>query len=194
MQLCLGSDEFSILRRQFGALLVYNATRLKQIANRKGAITSLELLHARYPRLVTSTAQLALVEALGKERSDSESRQHINYAPVLMACAFFGETSLKEKQGLLCDLLLVSHDPKIRMYSSQRYFLDISLTNLVGLDPTSGQLWIEMCQRAEVDPLQLIVDYRDTILNALLNHPSDKVSYVYLLLPSSLLKVFLSDS
>ena len=84
---------------------------------RKHAITSLEVLHSRYPGLVTSIVQFALMEAIGSEKTDTEFHRRVNYAPVLMACASFGETSLEEKQKLLCDLLLAAHDPKICMSS-----------------------------------------------------------------------------
>ena len=103
----------ALFRRQFGSLLINNATRPKRVQARKPAISSLERLHARFPTLVTAEIQLALSDALLKERTDATYQRH-NFAPILLACASFeDDAEHKMKSELLSDLLIVAHEPVI---------------------------------------------------------------------------------
>ncbi|KAL5483042.1 GCN1 [Sanghuangporus weigelae] len=157
-------EKLDFIRRQFGHAFLHLAAQSRHLEVRRSVAEALGKLHARMPQETNAVLRVAISSLLEKDNDTSSDpsandsdkhRLHRNIIPVLAACASFAdESDPSEKERLLAELVLVAHQP--------------ALTSI------SGQLWIDLCQRAKVDPHQLVVQQKELLLALILSQIPSK--------------------
>jgi hypothetical protein len=153
-------------REQVGLVIIHLVMHSVTNETRRLVISTLEAQNRKDPQLTNTIVREALGAqlrrvAMEKEREKSvqggDEDQRVDrklgsLAAVLLACADFGDgdsVPSDEKHSLLAKLLILSHVPEISG----------------GVE--KSQLWIDLCQRAKVDPRVLISAEKELTLSVL---------------------------
>ncbi|KAI5120166.1 hypothetical protein M0805_008433 [Coniferiporia weirii] len=154
------------IRQQLGLAFIHLATQSVHLDVRRDAIAALEAENMRVPQLVNDVLSSAIPVHLSRiadkskgKITEDEVTHNQNRArslvPVIKACAAFSEDmDLTQRQRLVADLVLLAHQPDIC--------------------GTSRQLWIDLCQRAKVDPRKLIEDQKERLTDLILGRALNK--------------------
>ncbi|KAG1734519.1 armadillo-type protein [Suillus lakei] len=137
------------LRLQIGSVLVHLSIHSQSSEVRRTALQTIEAAVALLPQLVIPILREALTASLIKEKSaaiksapvreETEKPAPDNqrrYAALLLCCGNKEEAGAGEKDDQLVDLIVLAHHSAVC--------------------PPSRLLWIELCQKAGVDPHKLI--------------------------------------
>ncbi|KAG1731829.1 armadillo-type protein [Suillus paluster] len=154
----LGKSEH--LRLQIGSVFVHLSIHSQSSEVRRATIQTIEAAVALLPQLVSLILREALTVSLIKEKSSAiksvpvreEAEKPVDkqrrYAALLLSCGGKEEAAAGEKDEQLVDLIVLAHHSAIC--------------------PPSRLLWIELCQKASVDPHNLISRRVDQAMTSIL--------------------------
>ncbi|KAH8110478.1 ARM repeat-containing protein [Phellopilus nigrolimitatus] len=165
------------IREHLGLAFIYLGTQSTHLDVRRQTVAVLEAENARSPQLVNLMVRDAIpvhLTRLADREKSSLSAKKQNQARSLVPIL----TGLEEKQRLLADLVLLTHQ-----------------SDVCG---TSRQLWIDLCQRAKVDPRNLIVDQKDRLTTLVLcqtlsNARDDAVTTLSFVAPDVIIPVLVTQ-
>ncbi|KZT22524.1 ARM repeat-containing protein [Neolentinus lepideus HHB14362 ss-1] len=149
------------LSSQVGSALLQLAVQSQLSDIRRQSMKSLELITSRLPKVVSAVVKEGLMAYVLRAKSasavqttqDDSDKAVANLdnrlASFLLTCASFSDDcDPGVKDGILADLIIIAHHPEI---CGQR-----------------RQVWIELCQKARVDPQALITNKLDIIFQLIL--------------------------
>ncbi|KAI0827665.1 ARM repeat-containing protein [Trametes gibbosa] len=145
-------------RTLVGSILLHLAVESASPQIRRSTITTIEVLTSIHPELVSISVLSAISAHLSKaapapskttstngEEVENLANQEGRLPALILACAAFGEDCPKDlKEHLLLDFVLIAHHP--------------------GPSGNLRPVWIELCQKARIDPLELVSSHPDTLL------------------------------
>ncbi|KAI0757516.1 ARM repeat-containing protein [Daedaleopsis nitida] len=143
-------------RTLLGAVFLHLAVESSSPQTRRSTISTLERLAATAPKHLNLATLAAVSAYLAREKSSAkpvatsdEPDRSVNKetrlpAFVLACAAFADDCPLDVKERLLWDWVTVAHHP--------------------GSSGNARQVWIELCQKAKVDPHELVTAHADAIL------------------------------
>ncbi|KAH9856756.1 ARM repeat-containing protein [Lenzites betulinus] len=145
-----------------GSIFLHLAVESSLPQIRRSTITTIEALTAAHPQLVSvsmlsaisahlSKAPPALSKVASANGDEVENRltQEGRLPALILACAAFGEDCPRDvKERLLLDFVLIAHHP--------------------GFSGNLRPVWIELCQKARIDPLELVSAHADILLENVL--------------------------
>ncbi|KAG1774599.1 armadillo-type protein [Suillus placidus] len=149
------------LRLQIGSVFVHLSVYSQSSEVRRAAIQSIEAAVQLLPRLVIPVLREALTASLIKEKSAAVKSAPVKeetekpapdnqrrYAALLLCCGNKEEAGAGERDDQLVDLIVLAHHSAVC--------------------PPSRMLWIELCQKAGVDPHNLISRRVDQAMSSIL--------------------------
>ncbi|KAI0800349.1 ARM repeat-containing protein [Fomes fomentarius] len=146
-------------RTLLGSIFLHLAIESSSPHVRRSTITTLERLAATLPEHVNLAALAAASAFLSREKpkpsatgdeQESTSTKEGRLPAFILACAAFGDDCPQDiKERLLWDWTIVAHHP--------------------GPNGNARQVWIELCQKAKVDPHELVTAHADAILQKVFN-------------------------
>ncbi|KAG2121247.1 armadillo-type protein [Suillus clintonianus] len=148
------------LRLQIGSVFVHLSIHSQSSEVRRLAIQTIEAAVALLPQLVILILREAMTASLIKEKSAAvksapvreETEKPVDkqrrYAALLLCCGHKEEAGAGEKDNQLVDLIVLAHHSAVC--------------------PPSRLLWIELCQKAGVDPHHLISRRVDQAMTSIL--------------------------
>ncbi|KAI9068620.1 ARM repeat-containing protein [Trametes sanguinea] len=157
----LFKDEFlrnEQARTLAGSIFLHLAMESSSPTIRRSTLTTLEKLAAAQPELVGLAIIAAITSYFSKVQSSASKATAVNgeetetrsskegrLPAVILACGAFSEECPPDiKERLLMEFVLVAHHP--------------------GFSGNLRPVWIELCQKARVDPQELVTAHADTLL------------------------------
>ncbi|RXW23690.1 hypothetical protein EST38_g2167 [Candolleomyces aberdarensis] len=142
------------LRSQFGLIFVHLAVDGHSPEIRKLVNETIVRQNARSPKLTNTVIREALTAFLAKGPPSSEEpgawTKHARVSSLLSSCATFEEAvSSEEREPYVLSLLVIGHHP---------------LTCA-----PSRQTWIDLCQKASLDPLDLVVKHLGNLVELIVS-------------------------
>ncbi|KIJ51382.1 hypothetical protein M422DRAFT_43931 [Sphaerobolus stellatus SS14] len=139
-----------VLRSQFGAALVYLSVDSKQVETRRTTLDALQTITTRFPDITNWIIRDALLLRLSsKSESSGDHDQYVilqsRFNSTLSASVgLWEDMDISKREQELAHNLIIAHHPLIC--------------------GKSRSTWIELCQRARVDPNHLIKHNKDLVL------------------------------
>lgn len=171
-------------RLQFGLAFLHLTLKSEHSSTRRDGLETYRTLNLRAPRIAHQTLREALTSLLNRvPQTSSDGQQQpisLEKAPsILLASSSFDDSvSASAREDLVAELLIIAHHPDVgKNFPSSPKLLVI--LNTFPPAPRSRQCWIEICQKAQVDPRRLVIKKLDRLLGLVLEN-SDSLSRVCL--------------
>ncbi|KAI0628364.1 ARM repeat-containing protein [Trametes polyzona] len=145
-----------------GSIFLHLAVESTLPQIRRSTLATLETLSTAHPELVNRSILSAITAYFSKppvaptkaanangEESETRTSKEGRLPALILACGAFGEDCPQDvKEGLLMDFVLIAHHP--------------------GFSGNLRPVWIELCQKARVDPHELVSAHVDALLEKVL--------------------------
>jgi hypothetical protein len=175
-------DVSYLSRIQYGSVFIHLAVNGATPQMRRDTLTSLQTLSTTYPEMVNRVARDALVAynskaptvakavaSAGDDAAEDKSaaNRQSRLSAFLYTCAAFDEgTDVSVKQRLLADLLIIAHHEDICKLPPLYHVIGSLINHPVG--GNARYTWIELVQKASLDPHVLAVAQVDRLLKLVL--------------------------
>ncbi|KAG8940411.1 translational activator of GCN4, partial [Tulasnella sp. 419] len=142
------------VRLQFGTALTHLSVESSHIGTRKQSHLALQRLTLRIPELLHRTVRETFAVHISKESAPDDAqlwrtRVARRFSILTSIVSFSDQTDPMLKEGLLSELLIIAHHPEISPY------------------PRQG--WIELSQKAGLDPRQLVTSTENRLFEIILS-------------------------
>ncbi|KAJ8518630.1 hypothetical protein ONZ45_g4322 [Pleurotus djamor] len=161
-------NKSELFRTQLGLVFVHLAVQSTSYDLRNDVLITIASLSARFPKLTATIIRDALISFLSSGipsiKSSSAETSDVSW----------------NKHGRLSSLILSSLSPSDKGSSEdaeEALVQSLIIAHHELLCEPSRQIWIELCQKAQVDPLNLVNKHSDTLLKHILSASTSLTKY-----------------